>query len=67
MQATTYFVPGMSCEHCRVAITGEVSKLDGVSGVDVDLASGAVTVTSAQPLEMATVRGAVEEAGYQLS
>jgi copper chaperone CopZ len=37
-----------------------------VSDVDVDLPTGAVTVTSEQPLDEADVRVAVEEAGYEL-
>ena len=34
--------------------------------VDVDLASGGLTVTSERPLDDAAVRAAVEEAGYQV-
>jgi copper chaperone len=63
---TTYTVEGMTCGHCVSAVTAEISKLDGVANVQVDLASGAVTVTSAQPLPPADVAAAVEEAGYQL-
>ena len=63
---TTYTVSGMTCGHCESAVREEIGKLDGVAGVQVDLASGAVTVTSAAPLEPAAVAAAVEEAGYQL-
>jgi copper chaperone CopZ len=38
-----------------------------VSAVDVQLESGAVTVTSAGPLDPTAVRSAVEEAGYKLA
>jgi copper chaperone len=62
----TYQVSGMTCGHCVQAVTREVSALDGVDTVDVDLASGAVTVTSQQPLPAGAVRAAVDEAGYQL-
>ncbi len=62
----TYQVSGMTCGHCVQAVTREVSALDGVDTVDVDLASGAVTVTSQQPLPTDAVRAAVDEAGYQL-
>jgi copper chaperone CopZ len=48
------------------SVSSEVSALDGVEAVDVDLASGAVTVTSQQPLDTDAVRAAVDEAGYQL-
>jgi copper ion binding protein len=69
MTATTatYTVEGMSCEHCVRAVTEELGKLDGVEHVDVDLPAGAVTVTSTAPLDVETVRGAVDEAGYGLA
>lgn len=61
-----YTVSGMTCAHCVASVTEEVGALDGVTGVDVDLASGRVTVTSFRPLQVAEVRAAVDEAGYQL-
>ncbi|HEY7224124.1 MAG TPA: cation transporter [Micromonosporaceae bacterium] len=63
---TTYTVTGMTCEHCVNAVSTEIGKLAGVAGVTVDLASGAVTVSSADPLERSAVAAAVDEAGYQL-
>ena len=63
----TWTVTGMTCEHCVASVSEEVGELDGVSGVEVDLASGAVTVTSDQPLPDDAVRGAVEDAGYSLA
>jgi copper ion binding protein len=67
MSTATYTVTGMTCEHCVKSVTEEISELSGVQGVDVDLPTGAVTVTSEQPLETGAVRSAVEEAGYQLA
>lgn len=66
MTSTTYKVDGMTCAHCIGAVTREVSALPQVSNVSIDLASGAVTVTSAEPLADAAVQAAVEEAGYVL-
>jgi copper chaperone CopZ len=66
MMETIYSVGGMTCGHCVSSVREEISKLDGVAGVEVDLATGAVTVSSAAPLEHAAVAAAVEEAGYQL-
>ena len=62
----TYTVTGMTCGHCVASVTEEVSALGGVTGVQVDLATGRVTVASAAPLADADVRAAVDEAGYQL-
>ena len=67
MSENTYTVSGMTCEHCVASVTEELTELDGVTAVAVDLSSGAVRVTSEQPLDIADVRSAVEEAGYQLA
>jgi copper chaperone CopZ len=61
----TYSVPGVSCEHCRVAITGEVGRVAGVERVDVDLGARRVTVTGAG-FDDAAVRAAIDEAGYDV-
>jgi copper chaperone len=62
----TYSVIGMTCDHCARAVSAEVGALPGVTDVLVDLPSGQVTVTS-QGLDSSQVRGAVEEAGYELA
>ena len=70
MTTTTYSVTGMTCGHCVAAVTEEIGKLPGVSGVSVDLVTdGAsqVTVASDAPLDSDRVREAVDEAGYELS
>ncbi len=66
--ATTavYTVSGMTCGHCVKSVTEEVGAIDGVQKVDVVLETGAVTVTSAAPLDLDAVRAAVDEAGYTL-
>jgi copper ion binding protein len=66
MTAQTFKVSGMTCGHCVQAVTSEVQKLPGVTGVDVDLDSGLVTVESDAPLDDAAVAAAVDEAGYEL-
>jgi len=64
---STYTVVGMTCGHCVSAVTEEVSQVPGVSAVDVDLASGGLTVTSEAPVDETAVRAAVEEAGYAVA
>jgi copper chaperone len=67
MSATaTYRVSGMTCGHCVQAVTEELTAIDGVTGVEVDLGSGDVTVTSDAPLDREQIAGAVDEAGYEL-
>ena len=67
MTTATYDVKGMTCGHCVSAVTGELERLDGVTAVDVDLETGRVTVTSDALLPDEAVRGAVDEAGYELA
>ena len=59
----TYRVDGMSCEHCKVAVTEEVGGVAGVSTVDVDLGTKLVRV-SGSGIEDAAVVAAIDEAGY---
>jgi copper chaperone len=61
-----YSVQGMSCGHCAGAVTREISALDGVTGVHVDLVAKKVTVGSTRELAEDEVRAAVDEAGYEL-
>jgi copper chaperone len=65
--STTYTVTGMTCGHCVTSVTEEVSQVPGVTAVEVDLASGGLTVTSEAPVDEAAVRAAVEEAGYEVA
>lgn len=63
---TTYTVVGMTCDHCVRAVRSELENMPGVERVFVDLANGAATITSAGTIADDVIRGAVEEAGYEL-
>ena len=67
MSTATYTVVGMTCGHCVKSVTEEVSQVPGVSDVQVDLASGGLTVVGAADVDDAAVRAAVEEAGYEVA
>ncbi|WP_454195731.1 heavy-metal-associated domain-containing protein [Nocardia sp. Marseille-Q1738] len=64
---TTVTVIGMTCGHCVSSVREEVGKIDGVTSVDVHLASGLVTIDSGAPVERDAIAAAVDEAGYQLA
>ena len=69
LTTNTYEVTGMTCGHCVTSVTEEVSRLDGVKNVDVQLVTGGasrVTVSSADVLDRETVAAAIDEAGYEL-
>ncbi|MBQ0887638.1 heavy-metal-associated domain-containing protein [Streptomyces sp. RM72] len=63
----TYAVAGMSCGHCAATLTRVIGELDGVTGVDVQLDTGRVTVTATAEPDDATIAEVVDEAGYELT
>ncbi|KQY55965.1 heavy metal transporter [Aeromicrobium sp. Root495] len=70
MSTSTWKVTGLTCAHCVGAVTEEVSALDGVQDVTVDLVAGGtstVHVTSDTTLSREAVAAAVDEAGYALA
>ena len=67
MSTATYAIKGMTCNHCVSAVSAELGQLPGVSAVQVDLTAGTATVTSEQPIDVESVRDAVDEAGYELA
>lgn len=62
--SSTYNVSGMTCQHCVASVREEVSELPGVEAVQVDLASGRLTVTGDAAAD--AVRAAVADAGYEV-
>ena len=66
MTTSTYMVKGMTCGHCEQAVTNELTSIEGVTDVAVNLQTGDVTVTSQAQLQEAAVRAAVDEAGFEL-
>ena len=67
METSTWTVTGMTCGHCVKAVTEEVSAIEGVESVEVDLDSGLVTVHAAATPTREQVAAAVDEAGYALA
>lgn len=66
VETGAYHVVGMTCDHCVRAVSDEIAKIDGVVGVQVDLASGRVAVRADRRLDDQAVRDAVAEAGYDV-
>jgi copper chaperone len=65
MNTRTYSVPGISCDHCKAAIEGEVGRVPGVERVTVDVTGRSVTVTGGVADE--AVHAAIDEAGYEVA
>ena len=60
----TWTVPDISCQHCVDAITAEVTKVDGVNGVRIDLDTKTVEVDGGDDGEIVA---AIDEAGYDVA
>ncbi|WP_433729682.1 heavy-metal-associated domain-containing protein [Nocardia sp. CA-129566] len=60
----TVTVTGMTCGCCANSVSKEVG---GVTGVDIDLASGRVSVDSSTAVELGAIAAAVDKAGYRLA
>ncbi|MCZ2524056.1 heavy-metal-associated domain-containing protein [Streptomyces sp. NPDC059506] len=67
MTESGYTVTGMVCGHCAAFVTEEIERMAGVTAVRVNVDSGRVLVTSDRDLDIADVRTAIEEAGYELA
>lgn len=69
MHTITITVSGMTCEHCERAVKEELSALEGVRSVDVDLVAGGdstVRIASDAELSAVAIEAAVDEAGYEV-
>lgn len=64
---TVYAVSGMTCGHCKTTLTKVIGELESVTGVDVDLEAGHVTVTSGAEPDDALIAKVVDDAGYELT
>lgn len=67
MATSTLTVSGMTCEHCERAVESELSALDGVTAAKASATAGTVTIDAEPIPDVALLREAVEEAGYELT
>jgi len=66
MSTQTFDVVGMTCGHCASAVTEELTALDGVTDVQVDLVADGtshVAVEAERELTPAEVEASLDEAG----
>lgn len=67
MTEQTFTVTGMACGACETFVSEAVHRLEAVTEVSVDPARDAVTVVSREALDVAAVRTAIEQAGYEVT
>jgi copper chaperone CopZ len=63
-ETVTYSVPSIHCAHCGISIREEVSEVERVHAVDVDVDAKVVTIRGCE-LSDERLRAAIEEAGYE--
>ena len=63
-ETVTYTVPAIHCGHCAMSIREEVSEVEGVEDVAVDLDTKIVTIQG-HALDDSALRAAIVEAGYE--
>ena len=69
-EQTTFTVTGMTCGNCVKHVTEELTEIDGVTDVAVDLIAGGdspVTITTEGPVAQDAIAAAVDEAGYTVT
>lgn len=66
IETLTLNVPGMTCGHCESAVRGELTKVAGVTGVEVDLQSKDVRIVGTN-LERDLLIAAIDEAGFEVA
>ncbi|WP_416828437.1 copper chaperone CopZ [Ectobacillus polymachus] len=63
----TLQVEGMSCGHCKMAVTNALKELDGVANVDVHLEQGTVDIGYDEAkVSLDKMKEAIEEQGYDV-
>lgn len=62
MTVRTFSVPGVSCNHCKTAIEGELAKVGGVTRSEVDVEAKTVRVEGDATTD--DIVAAIDEAGY---
>lgn len=68
MEQTTLNVKGMTCNHCKMAVTGALEDLKGIDQVNVDVDKGTADVTyDPNTVTLDQMREAVEEQGYDVA
>ncbi|TDE88556.1 heavy-metal-associated domain-containing protein [Occultella glacieicola] len=67
MSTAVFEVTGLHCSSCAGKVSSAVNTVDGVTGVELDLATGRLSVTSGAPIDDSAIVAVVTEAGYQVA
>ncbi|MCT4775836.1 MULTISPECIES: copper chaperone CopZ [Exiguobacterium] len=67
MNETTLKVEGMTCNHCKAAVEGALTELDGVESAIVSLQDHRVDVIHNDKISKRAMIEAIEEQGYDVN
>ncbi|MGI6705667.1 MAG: heavy-metal-associated domain-containing protein [Clostridia bacterium] len=59
------YIEGMTCNHCAKHVEDALKEIDGVQSVKVDLKGKFAVIESAKPIEDASIKATIEDAGYE--
>ncbi len=60
-------IQGMSCQHCVMAVTKALNKIEGLKDVKVDLEKGEASFENSRRVPSAKIQQAIEEAGFKVA
>ncbi|MBW1711146.1 MAG: heavy-metal-associated domain-containing protein [Deltaproteobacteria bacterium] len=63
---TTIKIEGMTCQHCVMNVTKALEGIEGTENVKVDLDKGEAAYDEAKPVDMDSIKNAIEKAGYHM-
>jgi copper chaperone len=63
----TIKIKGMTCNHCVMAVTKALEKIDGVKNVKVDLTKAEAAFDEVKPVDMEVVKERIRKAGYDVA
>ena len=64
MAEKTVKVSGMTCNHCKTNVQNNLSSIEGIENIDIDLDSGKVKMTG-DDIDLSAVKSKVESIGYE--
>ena len=60
-------VNGMMCAHCEAHVKKALEAIDGIESAVASHEKNTVTITTSKEVDMALIKAAVEEAGYEFA
>lgn len=66
MTETTLKVEGMTCNHCKTAVEGALTELDGIESAIVSLQDHRVDIIHDEKITKETMIEVIEEQGYDV-